>query len=98
MREKLMTIDELSEMLSMTKKTIYQNVHFKRIPHISVNKKTLRFDPKAIREWLESKSRPAVEREPKTPVRRSPGRPKKNGTKDSYISSLVEQAKREVLV
>jgi excisionase family DNA binding protein len=98
MREKLMTIDELAEMLNMTKKTIYQNVHFKRIPHISVNKKTLRFDPKAIADWLKSKTRDAVEREPKQPVRKSPGRPKKNGrTKDDYISSLVEQAKKEVL-
>jgi excisionase family DNA binding protein len=100
MREKLMTIDELAEMLSMTKKTIYQNVHFKRIPHISVNKKTLRFDPKAIDAWLKSKTRDAVEREPKQPVRRSPGRPRKNNgrTNDNYINSLVEQAKKEVLV
>jgi excisionase family DNA binding protein len=98
MKEKLMTISELADLLSTSKSTIYQSVYHRRIPCVKINKKTLRFDPAAIRAWLESKSRPAIEREPKTPVRRSPGRPKKNGTKDSYISSLVEQAKREVLV
>jgi excisionase family DNA binding protein len=98
MREKLMNIDELAEMLNVNKKTIYQNVYHKRIPYISVNKKCLRFDPRAIEAWLKSKTRDAVEREPKQPVRRSPGRPKKNGIKDNYINSLVEQAKREVLV
>lgn len=96
MREKLMTIDQLAEMLCMTKKTIYQNVYHKRIPYISLNKKTLRFDPAAIESWLKSKTRDAVEREPKQPIRRSPGRPRKNGN-DNYINSLVESAKREVL-
>jgi predicted DNA-binding transcriptional regulator AlpA len=95
-----MTISDLEAVLNITKKTIYQGVYHNRIPCIKINKKTLRFDPKAIAEWLESKSRPAVEKEPKQPVRRSPGRPRKNNgrAKDDYINSLVEQAKKEVLV
>jgi excisionase family DNA binding protein len=98
MREKLMTIDQLAEMLSMTRKTIYQNVYYRRIPALQINRKTLRFCPKAIAAWLESKSRPIVEKEPKMPVRRkSSGRPRKDGT-DDYINRLVNQAKEEVLV
>jgi excisionase family DNA binding protein len=100
MREKLMTIDELAEMLNMTKKTIYQNVYHKRIPYISVNKKCLRFDPAAIDAWLASKSRPAQERTEKTPVRRSPGRPRKKieAGEAARIERLIESAKAEALV
>lgn len=94
--EKLMKVDEVAEMLNLQRATIYQLVHHKRIPATKINKKCLRFDPKAIRAWLESKSRPAAEEQPKTPVRRSPGRPRKNGNDSNYINSLVEQAKREV--
>jgi excisionase family DNA binding protein len=97
MREKLMTVDELAEMLGMTKTGIYQGVYHKRIPAISISKKCLRFSPAEIQEWLNKKKTHVVEKEPRTPVRRSPGRPRKNcSAKNDYISRLVEQAKKEV--
>jgi excisionase family DNA binding protein len=95
--EKLMTIGELARLLGLTETAIYQAVYHKRMPAVKISKKCLRFDPVEIREWLNKKKTQAVEPEPKTPVRRSPGRPRKNGIKDNYINSLVEQAKREVL-
>jgi excisionase family DNA binding protein len=97
MREKLMTISELADLLSTSKSTIYQSVYHRRIPCVKINKKTLRFDPAAIRDWLKSKTRDAVEKEPKQPVRRSPGRPKKNGRADEKIERLIESVKAEVL-
>jgi excisionase family DNA binding protein len=97
MRERLMTISELAEMLNVSKKTIYQNVYHRRIPALQINKKTLRFDPRAIEAWLKSKTRDAEERPAKTPVRKSPGRPKKNGRADAKIERLIESVKAEVL-
>lgn len=92
MTEKLMTVEELSEKLGLSITTIYQAVWKKRIPAIKVSKKCLRFDPTEIRKWLESKKTQIVEPAPKQPVRKSPGRPRKN---NSYINRIVEQAKRE---
>jgi len=53
---KLLDINQLSEMLSVKKKTIYDWVHKGFIPYIKLGK-LLRFDPKDIDKWFESKRR-----------------------------------------
>lgn len=52
--EKLLTIDELAEVLSVKKSTIYQWVHMGLIPHIKVGR-LLRFREEDIEKWLISK-------------------------------------------
>jgi excisionase family DNA binding protein len=97
--KKLLTVEELASMLGMTKTSVYQAVYYKRIPCVKISKKALRFSPSDIEAWLESKTQQVSEPEAtKTPIRRSPGRPRKNGkARDACINSLVEQAKKEVL-
>jgi len=51
---KLLDINQLSEMLSVKKKTIYDWVHKGFIPYIKLGK-LLRFDPKDIEKWYERK-------------------------------------------
>lgn len=52
--EKLLTIDELAEVLSVKKSTIYQWVHLGLIPHIKVGR-LLRFKEGNIQKWLTSR-------------------------------------------
>ena len=52
-----MTYDQLSEFLQMPKGTLYALVHQKRIPHIRIGPRTVRFSKQAIEEWLEEKCR-----------------------------------------
>ena len=52
-----MTYDQLSEFLQMPKGTLYALVHQKRIPHIRIGPRTVRFSKQAIEEWLEVKCR-----------------------------------------
>lgn len=47
--EKLLTLDELSEQLSLSKSTIYDYVHRGLIPHIKIAK-AVRFRPSAIEQ------------------------------------------------
>jgi len=56
------TIEELSEMLSVKKGTLYDWVHNKKIPHSKLGSKnlrgkgTLRFKISDIEAWLKSKT------------------------------------------
>lgn len=52
--EKLLTIDELAEVLSAKKSTIYQWVHQGLIPYIKVGR-LLRFREEDIQKWLISR-------------------------------------------
>jgi excisionase family DNA binding protein len=50
-----LTADELSELLSLSRKHIYKLAKGGRIPHYRLGG-TVRFDPKATAEWLEERS------------------------------------------
>jgi excisionase family DNA binding protein len=50
---KLMNVQELSEMLGVKEKTLYQWAELQQIPSIKMNG-TLRFDPKDIEKWISS--------------------------------------------
>jgi len=52
--DKLLTIDELAEVLTVKKSTIYQWVHLGLIPHIKVGR-LLRFKEESIQKWLISR-------------------------------------------
>ena len=55
---KLMDISQLSEMLNVKKKTIYDWVHKRQIPYIKLGH-LLRFDPNDIEKWLKSRRQKA---------------------------------------
>jgi excisionase family DNA binding protein len=51
---KLIDITQLSEMLNVKKKTIYDWVHKRKIPYIKLGG-LIRFDPTEIEQWVKSK-------------------------------------------
>lgn len=96
--EKLLTVNEVSQLLGISKFGLYGLVFKKRIPAVKISKRCLRFRPRDIEKWLEEKSQNASQEMtyPKPIIRR--GRQKKNGiVSDEYVNRLVEHAKKEVL-
>lgn len=54
--ERLLNIDELSEMLGVTKATIYSWTSQNKIPHIKLSKRLLKFREEDIMEWIAKRS------------------------------------------
>ena len=51
---KLLTVDELGRMLSMTKGSLYNLVYTRQIPFLKIGKR-LRFNREDILKWLDEK-------------------------------------------
>jgi excisionase family DNA binding protein len=52
---KLVDISQLSEILSVKKKTIYDWTHKRKIPHVKMGR-LVRFDPNDIERWIKRNS------------------------------------------
>ena len=50
--EKLLDIDDVSEMLGVTKATIYSWTSQNKIPHIKLSKRLLKFREREIMAWI----------------------------------------------
>ena len=53
--EKLLNIDELSEIIGLSQSAIYKMVNTKRIPYVKVGR-LVKFEPIKIRLWIEQNS------------------------------------------
>ncbi|MEW6740909.1 MAG: helix-turn-helix domain-containing protein [Nitrospirota bacterium] len=99
MTERLITVDEVAEMLGFTTQGVYSLVFKKKIPAVKISKRALRFRPSDIEAWLQEKTQQPVQAAiSQQPARKSPGRPRKNGTvRNDYVNHIIESAKKEVL-
>jgi excisionase family DNA binding protein len=92
--EKLLSVDELSEMLGVTKATIYSWTSQNKIPHVKLSKRLLKFREKEIIDWITKKSinaeSSAVDKHNSQP------RPSSNLWADS-IERIIRNAKEEIL-
>ena len=52
----LWTVNEVAEFLNVRPLRIYELVHSRQIPFTKVGLRQLRFDPAAIRQWLEART------------------------------------------
>lgn len=55
MVEKLLTIDEVAQMLQVSRSAIYKNMSAGTIPYLRINKRIVRFRPSDIQAWLDGK-------------------------------------------
>ena len=92
-----MDIREVSEMLGVTKATIYSWTSQNKIPHIKLSKRLLKFREKEIKDWIADKAvvvdsaRPTERRKTRTRTIT----PQQLG--GDYIESIIRNAKKEVL-
>lgn len=95
--ERLLNIDEVSEILGVTRATIYSWTSRNRIPHIKLSKRLLKFRYKEIMDWIAEKSvttNPAPQAEKKNVNTR----PKVfTPPQKEYVEGIVRNAKEEVL-
>ncbi len=54
--EELLTIDELSDKLKVSKSTVYRWVHYDFIPHIKLGG-AVRFKEKSVDKWLRDREK-----------------------------------------
>ena len=92
--EKLLNIDELAEILGVTKATIYSWTSHNKIPHIKLSKRLLKFREKEIMDWIADKSvRFISSPEKKTYTRTMTPRQ----LEGDYIEAIIRNAKEEIL-
>jgi excisionase family DNA binding protein len=95
--EKLLNIDELAEILGVTKATIYSWTSQNKIPHIKLSKRLLKFREKEIMDWISKRSISAdgssVDKQHK---HNSRSRPSSN-MRENSIERIIRNAKEEVL-
>ncbi len=93
--EKLLNIDEVAEILGVTKATIYSWTSQNKIPHVKLTKRLLKFREREIMEWISQKSVSADS--PEAGKRnRHYARLSSNLSRDS-IERIIRNAKAEVL-
>jgi excisionase family DNA binding protein len=95
--ERLLDIEEVSEILGVTRATIYSWTSRNRIPHVKLSKRLLKFREKEIMDWIAQKSvatkpKPHAEKKKANPRSKMPSPPQKE-----YIERIVRNAKEEVL-
>lgn len=94
--EKLLTKEDVLEMLGIKESTLYCWVYRKKIPYIKLGKRCLRFRENDILQWLTSKEvHPrTAETSQKARIKRVRSKPPKA---DDDIQRLVNNAKKDVL-
>ena len=60
--EKLLSVRDLSELLSVKQSTVYYWVHRNTIPYLKIGR-CVRFDLEQIKEWLKQKEHATVDEE-----------------------------------
>jgi excisionase family DNA binding protein len=95
--KKLLDIVELSEILGVTKATIYSWTSQNKIPHIKLTKRLLKFREDEIMEWISQRS---VSTETRTNQGTRRCRNKKIATNlhDDGVERILRNAKTEVLI
>ena len=95
--EKLLNIDELAEILGVTKATIYSWTSHNKIPHIKLSKRLLKFREKEIMDWISKKTintdSSSVDKQDKhnSRLRRS------SNLREESIERIIRNAKDEVV-
>jgi excisionase family DNA binding protein len=99
--EKLLSIEELSRLLGITKSTLYSWTSKKIIPHRKLSPKLIRFEESEILDWLGKKSvYPYAQHsssENHCRNRRKKLASVETATSRSHIEGIFEKAKKEVL-
>jgi excisionase family DNA binding protein len=95
--ERLLDIDEVSEMLGVTKATIYSWTSKNKIPHVKLSKRLLKFKEQEIRDWIAGKTVNvnSAHLAEKGKMHNRTTTPRQLGGDD--IESIIRNAKEEVL-
>ncbi|HOC92832.1 MAG TPA: helix-turn-helix domain-containing protein [bacterium] len=57
-KERLYSIPEMSKMIQVDERTLVEWVQYRRIPHVRVDEKLVRFKLSDIAKWVRDKNKP----------------------------------------
>ncbi len=60
MEKRYLNIDETSEYLGTPVPTLYTWVSLRKIPHLKISRRCLKFDIKELEQWLDKKREPCL--------------------------------------
>jgi excisionase family DNA binding protein len=92
--DKLLDIVELSEILGVTKATIYSWTSQNKIPHVKLGNRILKFREDEIREWIAQRS---VSAEQSSTLKTRRGKRSKWPLSDDYVERIIHNEKEEAL-
>ena len=92
--EKLLDIDDVSEMLGVTKATIYSWTSQNKIPHVKLSKRLLKFRATEIMAWIAARS---FSMDTCTPPERIENLKTDLNGSDDFIERIINTAKKEAL-
>lgn len=95
--EELLTINEVSKILKLSPRTLYNLISLAKIPHIKLSGRAVRFRPSDIEAWLIEKTKLEAKKVGKTV---SIVRLEKTGKfkgKNRFLENLIENAKKDAL-
>lgn len=90
MEKELLTVEELSDRLSVKPSTLYSWVASGQIPHLRLSRRLIRFKKEEIDQWLEGQRKAQIDR-----INPKVGDFARDPTVD-IVSNLVEKAIEEV--
>ncbi len=92
--ERLLDIDDVSEMLGVTKATIYSWTSQNKIPHVKLSKRLLKFRELEIMAWIAARS---VSMDTCIPPERVIHPKRTVSDPDDFIERIINTAKEEAL-
>lgn len=95
--EKLLSIDELSKMLGVTKATIYSWTSQNKIPHIKLSKRLLKFQEKKIMDWISKRSISADTSLVNRQDKHNPRSKLSSSQMEDSVERIIRNAKEEIL-
>lgn len=95
--EKLLGIEELSEMLGITKATIYSWTSKNKIPYVKLSKKLLKFREEEIIAWIAQRSINPETKNSTRKIKKSSSSRASLNLHDDFIERIIKNAKKEVL-
>jgi excisionase family DNA binding protein len=91
--QRLMDIEELCGLLGVKKATIYAWIYQKKIPHIKLSRRLVRFKEAEILDWLAARSQ-CLQIAASKKMKRLSHKPTMQG---DYVDRIINSAKQHVL-
>jgi excisionase family DNA binding protein len=95
--DKLLSMEELAEILGVTKATIYSWTSQNKIPHIKLSKRLLKFREKDIVDWISKRAVNADRSSGNWQQKHSHGSSPSSNLQERRIERIIRNAKEEIL-
>jgi excisionase family DNA binding protein len=95
--DKLLTVDEVAEMLKVGRASVYGMVFKSRIPCLKISGRMLRFSESQISEWLKNKAYAAGAIQPaERKLRSTEVKPRRTKHGNAEVQRIIAKAKKDV--